>query len=407
MPDPLGQPLEGLRIIDLTHDWAGPHATRILADFGAEVIKVEYCRRMDGMRGARTEGEAYNHHPRWHQINRNKLSITLDLKEAADVAAFKDLVAIADVVVESSRVGVMQRLGLDYQALIQIKPEIILLSMSPFGQTGPEAGYAGYGGCLEPLSGIQSLTAYDAVSPPRRIREIDVTNGVLGACAIMTALIYRQRTGRGQWVDLSQLEGATTGLIGEQLLEFSATGNRSVPAGNRHPTQAPWGCYRCQGEDRWIALAVQTDSEWSTLCEIIGHPELASHPRFAKVSDRLRNHDEADEWIARWTAQRDPSDAMRILQEAGIAAGIVADAATLRQDPHLEARGYFRNTDDGSGLQYPGLPFRLSGGGGAIRRRGPYLGEQNVFVLRDLLGRSERDIRMPSDDEIGTAYDLE
>jgi crotonobetainyl-CoA:carnitine CoA-transferase CaiB-like acyl-CoA transferase len=407
MPGPLGQPLDGLRIVDLTHDWAGPHATRILADFGAEVIKVEYSRRMDGMRGARKEGQAYNHHPRWHQINRNKLSVTLDLKDPVDVAAFKDLVAIADIVAESSRVGVLERLGLDYEELTRIKPEIILLSMSPFGQTGPEAGYAGYGGCLEPLSGIQSLTAYDELSAPRRIREIDVTNGILGACALMTALVYRQQTGRGQWVDLSQLEAATTGLIGEQLLNFVATGHQPRPVGNHHHSQAPWGCYRCQGEDRWIALAVRTDAEWSKLCEVIGQPELARDPRFSTTSDRLCNHDQVDEWIERWTSGRDPCEAMRILQEAGIAAGMVADAATLRQDPHLEARGFFHEAGDSSPHLYPGLPFRLSGGGGAIRRRGPHLGEHNLYVLRDLLGRSEVDIRMPSEDEVGTAYDPE
>src|SRR5215469_5244115 len=177
--------LSDIRIVDLTHDWAGPHATRMLADFGAEVIKVEYSRRMDGMRGAKKEGQAYNLHPRWYEINRNKLSITLDLKNVDHVEIFKDLIRVSDVVVENSRAGVMERFGLGFPMLKAIKPDVILVSMSGFGQTGPEASYAGYGGCLEPLSGVQVLTAYDRSSQPMRVREVDVMNGVLGACAIV------------------------------------------------------------------------------------------------------------------------------------------------------------------------------------------------------------------------------
>jgi crotonobetainyl-CoA:carnitine CoA-transferase CaiB-like acyl-CoA transferase len=405
MAEALGRPMAGLRVVDLTHDWAGPHATRILADYGAEVIKVEYARRLDAMRGGLKEGRAYDHHPRWHQLNRNKRSVTLDLADPADQATFRDLVAISDVIVESSRVGVLGRLGFGYDELSRIRPEIILVSMSPFGQTGPEASYAAYGGGLEALSGIQSLTAYGPGSRPRRIREVDVTNGIMGTCAIMTALVYRQRTGRGQWVDLSQLEAATSGLIGDRLLECALNGGHDPPAGNRHPRLAPWGCYRCRGEDRWVAIAVRTDAEWRALCDIIARPAWGEDPRFASAPDRCRNRDEIDEEIGRWTILREDAEAMWALQAAGVAAGAVVDVADLRRDPHLAARGYFLEAADGTG-PHPGLPFRLSGGAGEVRTRGPHLGEHNTDVLGGLLGQPDPAIRTPSEEEVLTAYDV-
>jgi len=214
------RPLDGVRVVDLTHEWAGPHATRMLADFGADVIKVEYVRRMDIMRLARTEGCAYNHHPRWLQLHRNKQSVTLDLKQPDDAEIFKELVRLADVVVESSRPGVLARLGLGDDVLRALRPDLIMVSMSGFGQTGPEASYAGYGGCLEAVSGLQALTAYERDGRPMRVREMDVINGVSGACAIMTALVHRRQTGQGQRIDLSQLETTTGALVGAHLLEY-------------------------------------------------------------------------------------------------------------------------------------------------------------------------------------------
>jgi crotonobetainyl-CoA:carnitine CoA-transferase CaiB-like acyl-CoA transferase len=397
--------LDGVRIVDLTHDWAGPHATRLLADYGAEVIKVEYSRRMDGMRGARLEGQAYNHHPRWLEINRNKLSITLNLKHARDVEAFKDLVRVSDVVIESSRVGVMEGFGLGYEVLRRLKPDIVLVSMTAFGQTGPEASYAGYGGCIEPLSGVQSLTAYNKTSRPMRIREMDVTNGVLGACAIMTALLYRQQTGKGQWIDLSQLEASTGGLIGEHLLAYAMNGMQALPVGNRHPYYAPQGCYPCQGQDKWVAIVIRTDEEWERLCEVMGRRDLQKETRLATRAGRAQNHDELDEVIASWTRCHTPREVMELLQQAGIAAGAVLDVEEISTDPHLEARSFFRNARDGSG-RFPGMPFGLAETPGEVRRRGPYLGEHNDYVLCELLGWPPDQVEALTPDKIGTAFDI-
>lgn len=400
-------PLSGIRVVDLTHDWAGPHATRILADFGAEVIKVENSRRMDSMRGAFKENEAYNRHPRWFEINRNKLSVTLDLRNPEDVQAFKDLVAISDIVVESSRAGVMEGFGLGYDALRIIRPDVIMVSMSGFGHTGPESTYGGYGGALEPISGIQSLTGYDKCEKPVRIREVDVTNGLMGACALMTALVYRDRTGRGQYIDLSQVEAATVAVAGEHLLEYAINGSQTLPTGNRSARFAPQGCYRCAGADQWVTLAVRTEAEWRRLCERIGRPDLATDVRFATPEARARNHDELDDLIERWTCARTHIQAMRELQEASLCAGAVLNAAEVAADPHLQDRGYFQCLGGDPGQRYPGFPFRLSAEKPRVSRRGPCLGEHNGYVLCNLLGRPPERAQPPAPDEIGTAYDID
>jgi crotonobetainyl-CoA:carnitine CoA-transferase CaiB-like acyl-CoA transferase len=330
------QPLAEIRIVDMTHDWAGPHATRMMADYGAEVIKIEYPRWLCGMRGAFLD--RINSHPRWWEINRNKGSITLNLHLSERVQAFKDLVRESDVVVDSSRPSVMERFGLGYEVLKASRPDIIMVCMSAYGATGPESSYAGYGGAIEAISGVQSLTAYEREGDRLRIREVDVTNGIMGACAIMTALIARQASGEGQYIDLSQRE-ASTWLIGEYLLEFVINGTQTLPLGNRHSMYAPQGCYRCQGDDRWLVVTIRSDAEWVAFCNTVGHSEWSRDPRFAEVDGRRRHRDEIDRMIESWTASLDNYQAMTILQANGLVAGAVCDCRDLTVDPHLEARG--------------------------------------------------------------------
>jgi crotonobetainyl-CoA:carnitine CoA-transferase CaiB-like acyl-CoA transferase len=404
-------PFSGVRVVDLTHDWAGPRATRMLADFGAEVIKIENSRRMDSMRGAFKENQAYNRHPRWFEINRNKLSVTLDLRNSMDIEAFRDLVAISDVVVDSSRAGVMERLGIGYENLRGIRSDIILVSMSAFGHTGPESSYGGYGGGIEPMSGLQPLTSYNRGEVPVRIREVDVTNGLMGACAIITALLYRQRTGQGQYIDLSQLESATVALAGEHLLEYVMNGVQTLPVGNRHPSYAPQGCYRCKGEDKWVALVVRSEEEWRSLCEVIEHPGLLEDSRFSSALGRAHAHDDLDRLIEQWAIQHSHIEAMHLLQKAGVCAGAVLNVSELAMDPHLREH-YFqsiaeRNTEGERRMQFPGFPFRISDVSPKVTRKGPSLGEHNEYVLCELLGRPREDLKLLSEDEIGTAYDIE
>lgn len=412
MPSPSLLPLHGVRVVDLTHDWAGPRATRMLADFGAEVIKVENSRRMDSMRGAFKENQAYNRHPRWFEINRNKLSVTLNLRKTSDIRDFRDLVAISDVVVESSRAGVLERLGLGYEVLRKIRDDIILVSMSAFGHTGPECSYGGYGGTIEPVSGIQALTAYRRGEKPVRIREVDVTNGLMGACAIMTALLYRAQTGQGQFIDLSQMEAATVALAGEHLLEYVMNGVQTLPVGNRHPKYAPQGCYPCRGHNKWVTLVVRNEKEWRRLCEVIGQPDLHEDPRFASPLARAQAHDELDRLLEQWTLGRNHVEAMSELQQAGLCAGAVLDVAEVASNPHLRERDYFQSVDGPCTqgeieVQFPGFPFKLSEVTPKITKKGPGLGEHNQYVCCQLLGRPQEDLKSLSQDEIGTAYDIE
>jgi crotonobetainyl-CoA:carnitine CoA-transferase CaiB-like acyl-CoA transferase len=399
-------PLRGIRVIDLTHEWAGPHAARLLADLGAEVIKIEYFRRLDHMRGARKDDRMFDRHARFQQLNRNKRSLPLDLNEARDRSIFEDLVRVSDVLICNSRPGVLERLGFGYDRLRLLKPDIILASLSACGQTGPDSGYAGYGGGLEATSGVQSLTAYAHDGEPRRVREMDVTNGIGAAAAVLTALEARRRTGAGTWFDLSELEFPGYSLAGESVMEFARNGSTILPVGNRHPERAPHGCYPCAGEDAWIAISVGSDAEWRALCAAIGHPDAAAADRFADRERRAQQHDEIDRLIADWTARRDKMDAMLVLQKAGVTAGAVLNAADLHRDPHLKARGYFRPpVAEPDNRPFSGMPFRMPDGG-AVMRPSPLLGEGASDIICGLLGRPAADVRTLTLGDIGTDFDL-
>jgi len=240
-----------------------------------------------------------------------------------------------------------------------------------------------------------------------RIKEIDITNGVAGACALLTALVYRQQTGRGQRIDLSQLEAATTSLIGEHLLEYTLNGTQTLPLGNRHRQFAPHGCYQCKGEDKWIAIAIRSDEDWASFCKVIGRPELTSNSKFATSTSRLQNQLELDRVVEEWTVLHSHQDAMHLLQKARIPAGAVLNAAEVSEDRHLRARGFFRKAMDGSLSLFPGMPFLFREQNGDVRQRGPLLGEHNEYVICELLGRSIAEISPLTDDKIGTAFDVE
>jgi crotonobetainyl-CoA:carnitine CoA-transferase CaiB-like acyl-CoA transferase len=281
-----------------------------------------------------------------------------------------------------------------------------MVSMSGFGATGPESQYAGYGGSLECLSGVQGLTAYSRDGEPLRVREVDITNGLMGACAAMTALCHRQHTGEGQWIDLSELE-TSAWLIGDHLMEADVNKRQTLPLGNRHPLFAPQGCYRCKGDDRWLVLTIRSDEEWKKFCACAGHPDWASDPRFAGVAARRTNHDAVDELINAWTKEQDADAAMMALQGTGLAAGRVANARDLAADPHLLARDWLQvSPDTVPGKKYPGFPFRFKRGGGTIRRHGPALGEDNRKVLCDELGLPASALPPLGKENIRTAFEL-
>ena len=400
------QPLEGVRVVDCSHDLAGPHAGRLLADFGADVIRIEYARRMDVLRGGRKDDRFYDKHPRWLQVNRGKRSLTLDFHRPDDVAIFKGLVRVSDVVLDNSRPGVLDRHGLGWEVLRALKPDLVMVVAPAYGCTGPEAHYGGYGASIEALSGVETLTAYERGGRPRRVREVDITNGFVAACAVMTGLVWRQESGCGQLIEESQLEATIATLGGEHFLELVMSGTTTLPVGNRHPRFAPHGCYPCVGDDRWVTIAVRTDAEWTRLCGVIGRGDLAADPGLASPAGRAARHAALDASIAEWTRSRTPDEAMTALQAVGVPAGAVRDQAALATDPHLAARRWILEAEDGSG-RYPGDPVRLSDGPARVHRRGPRLAEHQREIVCDLLARPEGDVRIPAEEEIATAYEME
>lgn len=401
-------PLENFRILDLTHVWAGPFCTRLLADMGAEVIKVEATRRPDLARGPRTVSpearrgypeddpgaDPWNRTPRINERNRNKLGVTLDLSAPRGRELLLQLVQVSDVLCESFSARVMEGLGLDYATLRHHRPDIVMLSMPGFGSTGPWRDFTSYGTTIEHLAGLVSLTGYgDEHYVKAGINLPDGLAAVHAAGALLAALYQRLHTGQGQLIDVSQLE-STVALIGDKLLGVSMGGPQPAPQGNRNPRLAPQGCYPCKGQDAWVTLAVTTPAEWEGLCRALGQPELVADPRFAEEKARHANHDALDAIIAAWTSGRDKYEAAHHLQRHGVAAAPVLNARDQFGDPQFRARHMFALIDHPSAgpREYPGVLWKLSATSGQVRLPAPTLGQHNGAVLGGLLGVSDGEL---------------
>ena len=379
------RPLDGTRVLDFTWVVAGPVTTRILADLGADVIKVERRGSIDfGDRRGGLSGT----------LMRGKRSVVLNLDDPRAVDLARRLAAISDVVVDNFSARVMTNLGLDYDALRTVNPDIICVRMTGFGLTGPDRDHVSYGPTLQALTGY-TLVMAEPDGPPAGFgySYSDLAGGNLGALAVLSALWHRRRTGRGQLVDLSQLE-AVASLVGPTLLE----GRPSAPTGNasQEAPGAPHGVYRCAGDDRWIAITVFTDAEWGRFATAAGRPAWTRDARFATVTGRMRHAAELDRLVADWTRTRDAADTMRLLQDAGVAAGLVADAEDLcARDPQLAARGHFVDvpTPEGRTVRIDGPPYVLSDTPAAVAGPGPLLGEHTDEVLSSLLRVSADEIR--------------
>ncbi|MBA7527577.1 Succinyl-CoA:(R)-benzylsuccinate CoA-transferase subunit BbsF [subsurface metagenome] len=377
--------LHGIRILDFTWVLAGPYATRILADFGVEVIKVQPP--MPEAQGKFDRGY-YN---TW---NRNKLGITLNLNKPKGVALAKKLAGISDAVVENFTPRVMANWGLDYPNLRKIKPDLIMLSMSTMGQTGPWRDYAGFGPTIQAFSGITHLTSFPG-KPPLGLgySYADHIAGLVACLALLGAMEYRQRTGEGQYIDVSQVE-AMSSLLGSAILEHTANGKQVEPVGNGLTQAAPHGVYRCQGDDRWCAIGVFSDGEWQGFQRALGNPPWAEDRRFATLSGRLENADELDRLVEGWTRGHTAEEVMALLQRHGVAAGVVQDASDLASDPQLRARGFFIELDHpemGKTIS-DATPIKLSDTPSRYSRVAPTLGQDNDYVYKQLLGMSDGEI---------------
>jgi|FLYL01.1.fsa_nt_gi crotonobetainyl-CoA:carnitine CoA-transferase CaiB-like acyl-CoA transferase len=391
-------PLSGIRVLDLTRVWAGPYGTRLLADMGAEVIKVEGPRSWDLIRALHLLPSAterpYNKSVYFNLYNRNKYGCTIDLAHPAGRDLALRLAAMSDVVIENYRSDVLQRLGLDYDTLRSVREDIVLVSMPSHGLAGPESHHTAYGTHIEQLSGLVAQSGYPD-GPPQRsaISYGDPMAGSVAAAATIAALLYRRWTGRGQHVEVAQWE-AFLPFVGEFFVEYDMTGRGPARRGNGHASMAPHGVYPCAGDDLWIAIAVGSDAEFAALCDAMGRPELARDERYADVVSRYRNRAELDTAVSDWTRTQDHNDAAARLQAAGVSAMPVLTIQELVTDPHLAARGFLEDVAhrDAGVWTMDGPAWRFDRTPAHVRLPAPCFGEHNDYVLSGLLGLSDEDI---------------
>lgn len=385
-----------LRVLDFGWVWAGTVCGQVLADMGAEVIKVESRRRLDGMRLGKVfeEGETIERNPQFHNLNRGKLSITVDMSTPEGADLLRELAASCDLVIENFTPGTLSKYGLDYESFRAIKPDIVMLSMTAAGQNGPLEDILAYAPIIHSLSGIDSLIGYnDGRVLGTKHAYLDVLASLFGAVSALSALRHRDLTGEGQHIDLSEWEVAT-GLLGEAVLEYSMNGRVQAPAGNTHRSLAPHNNYPTSEPGEWVSIAVGTDGEWQSFCRVVGDGALASDPRFATRRGRLDNRDQLDECVASWTRQRTAGEITAQLQAACVAAFPCLNAEGLFLDPHFSERGLYPSvTHPVTGAEnLYASPWHLSETPPEIRGPAPLLGQSNEYVLGQILGRSTDEI---------------
>jgi len=379
----------GLRILELGS--GGPLVTRYFAEQGATVVRIESSRRPDFLRRLPASPglpEGFDATPLFALLNAGKRSVALDLQREEGVALALRLVDWADVVVESFAPGALERLGLAPARLLEGRPELIVLSSSLFGQTGPQRDYPGFGGQGAALAGFDHLTGWPDREPLGRDATItDSLSPRYAAALLAAALLVRTETGRGQHLDVSQVEVGVHALS-ELVVRWTGAGEALGRAGNRSERAAPHGVYPCDGEDAWIALEARDEAEWDALVAAMGDPPWAAEPRFASLADRLAHADELDRRVAEWTRDFAPYDLMAGLQEAGVPAGVVQTPEALLRDPQLAHRGHFVRVEHPvlGTLYAERSGFRLAGHPGGFASAGPLLGEHTDEVLRELLG---------------------
>ena len=389
--------MAGYRVLDFGWVLAGAIPGMVLADMGAEVIKVETRQRLDYMRQGRpiigTERDP-EQHPMFHNVNRGKLSVTLNTNHQEAVELARRLVTHCDVVLENFSPGVMHRLGLGYEDLKAIKEDIIMVSISSHGQTGPLRDLRAYAPSIGAMAGLDSTLGYEGERPlGLKHAYADISGALHAVFATVAALHQRQRTGRGQYVDLSMLR-ATVATMGAGLMEYEATGRVLGPKGNYDPTMAPYGNYPCQGEDRWVSIAVANDEEWRGLAQAIGSPNWTTEDRFASRYQRQRHRGELDDQLSEWTSQRDAWEITELLQSHGVAAIPVMDAEERLHDRHNQERGLYHEIEHPSLGVEPifNLMWNLEKTPPSIRSHAPLLGQHNQQVLCDMLGLTQEEL---------------
>ena len=414
-------PLSGIRVVDLSRVFAMPYAGAYLADLGAEVIKVDCCqaqfvdttRTLNGPYPDNDPGDLYWERAGTFQtLNRGKRSVTLDLRSEDAIGILKQLVSVSDIVLENFTPRVMQRFGLDYANLRAVKPDLIMVSNTGYGHSGPWSNFGAMATALEPTHGTGAFMGYLDPGPDGRLHDGGIPNKMgnsytdflaswTAQLAVIASLIHRSRTGKGMWVDLAMYQVGSS-FIGEGILDFAFNGRRTRRMGNRDHTMSPHGCYPCLGQDEWVTIAVRDDRDWEAFCQALGQPSLAGDSRFAHPTARHGHQDELDEIISRWTSTQSQYQVMEALQSAGVPAGPVLNAKALLADPQYRARGFFQPADhaDETGLgrkEYVGRGWSLSESPINPIRPAPMLGEANDYVLRRMLGLNDEEIQRLKD----------
>ena len=390
------KPLQGIKIIDFGWVLVGPLTTKLLAAYGAEVIKLEGKKRADV---CRTQGPfqpaniGLDQSYRFLWTNTGKKSVTINLGSPKGIETAKKFVAWADVVVENFAGGAMDRMGLGYDVLKRENPDIILLSTSMQGQTGPHAGHPGYGMQLTALSGFDSITGWPDSPPVELGFYTDFIAPHVNVLAILAALDYRERTGKGQHLDVSQFE-AGAHFLAPLFMDYDVNKKVADRVGNTCEESAPHGIYRCRGDDRWVAIVVQNDEEWDRFAVIIGNPAWTNDSRFKSLPARKDHEEELNRLIDRWTIGDTAENIMTLLQKSGIAAGVVQDPRDLMEnDPQLKSRGFFHKLSHPAVGSYTAMRpcFQLSKSIAEVSRA-PLIGEHNEYAYKTILGLTDEEV---------------
>jgi len=399
------RPLDGYRVLDFGWVLAGALPGMVLADMGAEVLKVETRQRMDYMRLGRPiigDEPDPEQHPLFHNVNRGKLSIALNTTKPEALDLIKKLVTQCDVVVENFSPGVMDRLGLGYDVLSGIKPEVVMASISSNGQTGPLRDLRAYAPSIGALSGLDSTMGYEGERPlGLKHAYADIAGALYSVFAIVSALHQKERTGQGQYIDVSMLR-ATVATMGAGLMEYEMTGRVMSTKGNFDPVMAPYGNYPCQGDDAWVSIAVGTEEEWQGLKLAIGNPAWCVEERFASRYSRLQNRQDLDDNLASWTRERAAGDITELLQANGVAAIPVMGAEDRLFNPHFQERGLYSDIEHPSLGAEPiyNIMWNLDKTPPAIQRHAPLLGEHNHQIFGGLLGMATEEIARLEEDQV-------
>jgi crotonobetainyl-CoA:carnitine CoA-transferase CaiB-like acyl-CoA transferase len=385
--------LKGLKVIELAWVFMGPLITKILGDFGAEVIKIESQSRPDVMRSTPPFADkkpGMNRSGGYSFLNSSKYSLTLNLDKAEGIQMLRKLVGWADILVEGFTPGMARKWGITYEEVKKLNPGIIMISASMQGQTGPYSKQKGFGTFFQALPGFYTLTGRPHQAPPvPQTAYTDFIAPWYALVAILGAIHFRRRTGKGQYIDISQLETSVQ-FLSPSILDYTCNQHQQSANENRSAHAVPHNVYRCKGNDRWCAIAVFNDSEWQALVSAVGNPALGEDRRFSTFKERKKNEGELDELIGKWTIEHSPEEIMRLLQAAGITCGVVQSGKDLSEDPHLKESGFFQalTHPEMGPTTYTRSPFTLSEAPCQMKPA-PCLGEHTEYICTEILGMSE------------------